>query len=77
MPISHPHAAASYRVIPLNDGGFGVEVSIPDSSPTTVSKFDSEEAAEAWITDHRDRVQVQTGTGRGFRGAARGGRRPS
>ena len=58
MPKIHPHAEASYRVLPLNDGSFGVEVTIPDSHPTTVTKFDSLEAAEAWISAHRDRVTV-------------------
>ena len=53
MPKIHPHAEASYRVLPLNDGSFGVEVTIPDSHPTTVTKFDSSEAAEAWISAHR------------------------
>ncbi len=67
MPKTHPHAEASYRVLPLNDGSFGVEVTIPDSHPTTVTKFDSPEAAEAWINAHRDRVQDQTGLGGLFR----------
>ena len=53
MPKTHPHAEASYRVLPLNDGSFGVEVTIPDSHPTTVTKFDSSEAAEAWISAHQ------------------------
>ncbi len=76
MPISHPHAAATYRVVSLDDDAFGVEVSIPDSYPTTVTKFDSREAAEAWIAAHRDRVQSQTQSGRGLRWSARGGPRP-
>ena len=67
MPKIHPHAEASYRVLPLNDGSFGVEVTIPDSHPTTVTKFDSNEAAAAWISGHRDRVQDQTGSGGLFR----------
>jgi hypothetical protein len=75
MMRTHPHAEANYRVVPLDDGSFGVEVSIPDSQPTTVTKFDSEDAAEAWITSHRERVQSQTQIGRGFRGS-RYGQRP-
>ena len=67
MPKTHPHAEANYRVLPLNDGSFGVEVTIPDSHPTTVTKFDSYEAAKAWISAHRDRVQDQTGSGSLFR----------
>jgi hypothetical protein len=72
MPISHPHAEATYRVLALDDGGFGVEVSIPDTHPTTVTKFASKEAAEAWIAAHRERVQSQAQSGRrAFRGATR------
>jgi hypothetical protein len=76
MPTSHPHADATYRVVSLDDGAFGVEVSIPDTHPTTVTKFASQEAAEAWIASHRDRVQSQTQSGRGFRASSRGGQRP-
>jgi hypothetical protein len=66
---THPHAEATYRVVPLDDGSFAVEVSIPDSQPTTVTKFDSEDAAEAWITSHRERVVSQSQIVRGFRGS--------
>lgn len=77
MPITHPHAEASYRIVLLDDGAFGVEVSIPDTHPTTVTSFPSQEAAEAWIAGHRERVQAQTLSGRRFRGMARGGQRPA
>ena len=71
MPITHPHAEATYRVLALDDG-FGVEVTIPDTHPTTVTKFASEEAAEAWIAAHRERVLSQAQSGRRvFRGASR------
>jgi hypothetical protein len=61
---THPHAEATYRVIPFDDGTFGVEVSIPDSYPTTVSKFASEVDAEAWIAEHQRRVQSEIQSGR-------------
>jgi len=77
MPTSHPHAEASYRIVALDADSFGVEVSVPDAHPATVSKFASHEAAEAWITAHRDRVQSQTYAGRGFRGSGRGVQRSS
>jgi len=67
MPKIHPHAEATYRVIPLDNGSFGVEVSIPDSHPTTVSTFKTEADAEAWIAEHRRQVQSQTGFGGWFR----------
>ena len=74
MPRTHPHAEASYRVIPLENGSFAVEVSIPDSHPTTVSMFKSKADAEAWITEHRRLVQSQTVSGRGFRKSSGFGR---
>jgi hypothetical protein len=41
-----------------------VEVTIPDSSPTTVSSFETEADAEVWIAKHKDRVEAQSaGTG--------------
>src|SRR5271165_3474029 len=57
MLRTHPHAAATYRVITLDDGSFGVEVTIPDSHPTTVKSFPTEADAEAWIAGHRQQVQ--------------------
>jgi hypothetical protein len=67
MLRTHPHATATYRVIPLQDGSFGVEVSIADSHPTVVSSFSTEADAEAWIADHQRRVQTQTLSGGWFR----------
>jgi predicted metal-dependent hydrolase len=67
MPKTHPHAEATYRVIPVDNGSFGVEVSIPDSLPTRVSTFKTEADAEAWIAEHRRRVQSQTQSLRQFR----------
>ena len=64
---THPHAEAAYEIVPLDAGGFGVRVSIPDTSPTTVSRFDTEAAAAAWIAAHKSRVQAQSGAGRIFR----------
>jgi hypothetical protein len=69
MQKTHPHAEASYRVIPLENGSFGVEVSIPDTHPTTVSMFKTEADAEAWIAEHRRRVQSQTQSRRWFGGS--------
>jgi hypothetical protein len=74
MQKTHPHAEASYRVILLEKGSFGVEVSIPDRYPTTVSTFKTKADAEAWIAEHRRRVQSQTPSGGWFRGASRRGR---
>jgi hypothetical protein len=53
---THPHAEATYRVVPLKDGTFGVEVVIPETYPTTVSAFATEAEAEAWIARHKSQV---------------------
>ena len=74
MPKTHPHAEATYRVIPFDDGSFGVEVSIPDSHPTRVSMFKTEADAEAWIAEHRRQVESQTQSGRQFRRSSGRGR---
>jgi hypothetical protein len=76
MLRTHPHAAATYRVIALEDGSFGVEVTIPDSHPTKVSSFPTSADAEAWIRAHQNRVQSQTQPGGWFRNAARRNPRP-
>jgi len=55
---ANPHADAAYRMIRLDGGEFGVEVTIPETNPTTVGAFASEAAAEDWIAQHR--VQVQS-----------------
>jgi hypothetical protein len=67
MPKTHPHAEATYRVIPFDEGSFAIEITIPDCYPTKVSKFKTEADAEAWIAEHRRRVQSETQSGRWFR----------
>ncbi len=57
---THPYAEAVYRVVPLTGGGFGVEVRIPDSSPATVSRFETEADAETWIARNKQRVIEQS-----------------
>ena len=63
----HPQAEATYRVIPLDNGSFGVEVTVPDTQPTKVSSFQTEADAETWIAEHKRRVLSQIQAGRGFR----------
>jgi hypothetical protein len=64
---THPYTEAAYEIVSLDAGGFSVRVSIPDSNPTTVSIFDNEAAAEAWIALHKSRVQAQSRPGTIFR----------
>jgi len=56
---THPHAEATYRIVPLDGETFGVEVTIPGTSPTTVSSFDNETEAAAWIARNQNRVQSE------------------
>jgi len=67
--MRHPHADATYRVIPFGGSSFAVEVRIPDTHPTTVSEFATEAAAEDWIAEHRRRVAAQPQAGRWHRRA--------
>jgi hypothetical protein len=53
MAQKHPHADGAYRIFPLKDGAYGVEVAIPDRCPAMVTSFATEEAAQAWITEHQ------------------------
>ena len=54
----HPHAEATYSVVPLVDGTFGVEVIVPDTHPTHIRGFATEAEAEAWIAAHKLHVQL-------------------
>jgi hypothetical protein len=56
MPREHPHQGASYRIVPRNGEGFGVEVTIPEMAPTTVSGFPTLADAERWIARHKEIV---------------------
>ena len=71
---THPHAEATYRVVPIDDGAFAVEVRIPESYPAKVSPFATEAAAEAWIAEHRRRVQSENEPSRWFRTSGSGRR---
>jgi hypothetical protein len=56
MAKEHPHAGATYRVVPQKDSTFGVEVNVPGSFPAMVTSFATEQTAEAWIADYKRRV---------------------
>lgn len=67
MARTHPHAEASYTIVELPDGEFGVRVAIPETYPTTVSPFASADEAEAWIAKHKSQVAAGTASGQWFR----------
>jgi hypothetical protein len=54
----------AYRIVPLNDTAFGVEVIVPDVSPTMVTSFPTEDAAERWIAGHKERLLAPPQRGR-------------
>jgi hypothetical protein len=60
MAKEHPHAEATYRVVPQQDLTFGVEVSVPGCFPAMVTSFATEQTAEAWIADYKRRVAENT-----------------
>jgi hypothetical protein len=68
MPVKLPNADAIFRVFQRTDQTFAIEVEVPDSSPTTVSSFPSEQAAELWIAKFKERVETAGTRGRYFRG---------
>ena len=74
MARTHPHAEATYTVVPLEDGTYGVKVSIPETYPTTVSPFPNQAAAEAWIAKRKNQVENGAAGGQWFRKPG-GGRR--
>jgi hypothetical protein len=51
-----------------------VEVIIPESHPAKVSTFPTEADAEAWIAEHRRRVQSENEPSRWFRTSGSGRR---
>ena len=68
---THPYAEAVYEVIPLAAGGFGVRVSTAEASPATVSTFETVAADEAWVAEHKSRVQTQSQPRTSFRRSAK------
>jgi hypothetical protein len=58
MAKLHPHAEAIYKVVPLVDGTFGVEVVVPDTYPTYIRGFATEAGAGAWIAAHKVHVEL-------------------
>lgn len=47
---------AAYRIVSRDSGGFAVEVSIEGTSPTMVTSFETESAANDWIEAHKARL---------------------
>jgi hypothetical protein len=60
MTATHPHIEATYNLLTQDNGSFAVEVAIPDTRPTKVSGFDTQDKAEAWIERHK--ANIATGS---------------
>ena len=63
----HPHAEATYRTVPLEDGAFGVEITIPGTYPTTMSSFGTEAKAWGWVAEHKSFVEQNASSGSPWR----------
>jgi ABC-type Fe3+-hydroxamate transport system substrate-binding protein len=53
-----------FRIFTQDSGEFAIEITIPDSFPTTVKSFPTEAAAEAWIAGYRDRLEAAKARGK-------------
>jgi hypothetical protein len=64
MASMNRNAEATFRILPQDDQTYAIEVSVPDSSPTLVRSFSSEQAAEAWVAGFKSRVESGVSYGR-------------
>ena len=55
---THPHADATYSIVPQKDMTYGVEVSLPGTHLTLVTGLATEQDAAAWIEKHKQRVEA-------------------
>lgn len=60
MDKQHPHFGATYKTVVQTNGTFDVEVTVPGSAVVVISKFKTEAAASAWITDHQREIAQGT-----------------
>jgi hypothetical protein len=60
MSSSETPPDTTFRIFLMDDKSYGIEVTIPDSFPTTVKSFPSEEAAENWIANYQIRLAEKT-----------------
>lgn len=65
MDEKHPHDGATYTILRLDDGSFGVQVTIPGVRLVTISGLDGEAGAQKWIARHKETV-AKGKPGRGF-----------
>jgi hypothetical protein len=56
----HPRADAPYRIVPITDSAYRIDVAIPDISSAMVTSFATEGSAQAGIAEHK--WQVESGS---------------
>jgi hypothetical protein len=61
MVIKNRNCEAIFRIFAQDDSSYAIEVVVPESSPTTVSSFPTEAAAEKWIVGYKARVEADDG----------------
>jgi hypothetical protein len=61
MVIKNRNCEAVFRIFAQDDSSYAIEVVVPESSPTTVSSFPTEAAAEKWIVGYKARVEADDG----------------
>jgi hypothetical protein len=57
------HIDATYRIVPLDGGSFGVEVIAPGTTPAMMVPFVAKAAANIWIVDHKGRQALRRSRG--------------
>lgn len=65
----HPHIVVmttqeitpetAFRIFLQDDQSYAIEVTIPDSFPTIITRFDTEAAAEKWIAGYHARLEAK------------------
>jgi len=50
---------ATYRVYKLDDGTFGIEVTMQDRFPAKITSFPSRATANQWIKSHKEKIEQQ------------------
>jgi hypothetical protein len=56
MANAHLNANATYRIIPLDGGSFGIEVVVAGPNPAMMMvPFATKAAADIWIVEHKSR----------------------
>jgi hypothetical protein len=53
MATAHLNVDATYRIILLDGGSFGIEVVVAGTNPAMMVPFATKAAADIWIVEHK------------------------